>query len=315
LTLIKKYGIIFIENKNRKGFDTMKFCIDFEATRFSNRIISIGCVAENGNAFYSLVKPGGRKKVDKFITELTGIDNAMLTNAPDADEAFNLLNNFIEENNDNAPPEFYCYGDADIAFIQNTVKFMEDTRACICAMAIAGNLINYAPKVKQFFAAPSDIALRKVYMLIQSQDELVQNHDALEDARMLQCVLENLTVKCKPEDKEAIMAIPSQARPKAAKKKAPATFISWTDVPKWEADTKADANNWVLKCVDQNNTNYVKYFNDTETAALWVIKYIARNVSPKNQGSVNRIKSMIDGAQKSGKCRYNCYWELNEKGE
>ena len=29
----------------------MKFFMDFEATRFSNRIISIGCGAENGNTF------------------------------------------------------------------------------------------------------------------------------------------------------------------------------------------------------------------------------------------------------------------------
>ena len=46
----------------------MKFYLDFEATRFSNRIISVGCVAENGKTFYSLVKPGKKKKVDKFIT-------------------------------------------------------------------------------------------------------------------------------------------------------------------------------------------------------------------------------------------------------
>ena len=44
----------------------MKFYLDFEATRFSNRIISIGCVAENGNTFSTLVKPGKKKKVDSF---------------------------------------------------------------------------------------------------------------------------------------------------------------------------------------------------------------------------------------------------------
>ena len=66
----------------------MKFYLDFEATRFSNRIISIGCVAENGATFYTLVKPGDKKKVDKFITELTGITNEMLATAPDSDAAY-----------------------------------------------------------------------------------------------------------------------------------------------------------------------------------------------------------------------------------
>ena len=43
----------------------MNFYLDFEATRFTNRIISIGCVAGNGETFSTLVKPGDKKKVDK----------------------------------------------------------------------------------------------------------------------------------------------------------------------------------------------------------------------------------------------------------
>ena len=74
----------------------MNFYLDFEATRFSNRIISIGCAAENGNTFYTLVKPVNKAKVDRFITELTGITNEMLQEAPSADEAFNQLFDFIE---------------------------------------------------------------------------------------------------------------------------------------------------------------------------------------------------------------------------
>ena len=32
----------------------MKFFMDFEATRFSNQIIEIGCVAENGATFQTM---------------------------------------------------------------------------------------------------------------------------------------------------------------------------------------------------------------------------------------------------------------------
>ncbi len=289
----------------------MKFCLDFEATRFSNRIISIGCVAENGATFNTLVKPGDKKKVDKFITELTGITNEMLATAPDADTAFNMLFDFLEENSDGTPPEYYCYGDSDAMFLEHTIKHMSDTQACVCAQAIAGNLIDYAAVVKKFFVAKSDLALRKVYMLIKSQDELVQKHDALEDALMLQTVIENLYDKCKPEDKDTILAMPSQKRP--ALKKAPALFQEWNSAPKWEADTRADANNWVLKCTDQHSGE-VKYFNNSNTAALWVIKYIARNVSPKNADAVKKIENAIFSAPQSGKCRYNCYWEYNPEG-
>lgn len=291
----------------------MKFYLDLEAARFCNYIISIGCVCENGKTFSTFVRLPRGKKVDKFITELTGITNDMIKNAPTADKAFNLLFDFIEENNtDEEAPEYYCYGDSDAVFIKHTLTKMEDTRACVCAQAIVGNLIDYASVVKKFFIANSDLALRKVYMLIQSRDELVQKHDALEDALMLQTVVENLYDKCKPEDKDTILAMPSQKRPQVGKK-APAIFQNWNNQPKWEANTEADANCWMFKCVDQHSSN-MKYFKDANIAALWVIKYIARNVSPKNADAVRRIESAICAAPQTKKCRYNCYWEYNSKG-
>lgn len=289
----------------------MKFYLDFEATRFSNRIISIGCVAENGKTFYTLVKPGKKKKVDKFITELTGITNEMLAEAPSADQAFAQLADWFEENSSGIAPEFYCYGDSDAVFIQHTLADMEDTKACLCAMAIGGNLIDYAGVVKKFFVAKSDMALRKVYMLIQAKQELVQKHDALEDALMLQCVVENLETKCKPEDKDTILAMPSQKKPKT--KKAPSIFQKWSGQSKWEADTRADENCWMFKCTDQHSGD-VKYFDCAETAALWIIRYIARNVSPKSQEHRNRIANAITAAVNNGKCRYNCHWEYNPEG-
>ena len=50
----------------------MKYFIDFEATQFSNEIISVGCVREDGETFYSLVNVQ-RNKITPFITDLTGI--------------------------------------------------------------------------------------------------------------------------------------------------------------------------------------------------------------------------------------------------
>ena len=189
---------------------------------------------------------------------------------------------------------------------------MSDTQACVCAQAIAGNLIDYASVVKKFFVAKSDLALRKVYMLIQEQKELVQKHDALEDARMLETVVAHLYDKCKPEDKETILAMPSQPRPKIGKK-APTIFQKWNSQPKWEAETGADENRWVLKCTDQHS-GQSKYFNDFNTAALWVIKYVARNVSPKREDAVRKIEAALKSAPQTGKCRYNCYWEYSPEG-
>lgn len=294
----------------------MKFFLDFEATRFSNRIISIGCVAGTGETFETYVNPGAKKKVDKFITELTGITNEMLVDAPNADTAFKMLYDFIEANSDGEAPVYYVYGNSDVDFINSTLRHMSDTQACICAQAIAGNLIDYASVVKKFFVAKSDLSLRKVYMLIQEQKELVQKHDALEDAQMLETVVANLYDKCKPEDKDTILAMPSQPRPQIGKRKmAPEIFREWNKVnaPKWEARTGADENMWVIKCTD-NQTQQVKYFDSFNTAALWLIRYCARNVSPKKEEAVLKIENAIKAAYKNNKSRYGCTWEYNPEG-
>jgi hypothetical protein len=105
--------------------------------------------------------------------------------------------------------------------------------------------------------------------------------------------------------------MPSQPKPKV--KKAPSIFQEWNNAPKWEANTRADELCWMFKCTDQHSGD-VKYFDSAETAALWIIKYIARNVSPKNADSVKKIQSAIISAPQTGKCRYNCYWEYNPEG-
>jgi DNA polymerase III epsilon subunit-like protein len=288
----------------------MRFYIDLEATRFSNRIISIGVVAENGKSYYSLVKPAGKVKVDKFITALTGITNEMVAAAPTADEVFNQVFDFIELNNNTFPPEYYVYGNSDGCFFEHTIKYMTDTRAIICAQAIAGNLIDYSAEVKKFFSTETDIALRKVYMIIQHQTELVQKHNALEDARMLQSVVENMNRKCRPEDKEAMLAIPSQPK-LITRKRAPSKFLEWDNYTRADAPTGATEDNYLIKATDQNNGT-AKYFNDYNTAALWIIKYLAKKLSPKNEEHVNRVKKAIRDGAENKKCRYNCYWEIKE---
>ena len=294
----------------------MKFFMDFEATRFSNRVISIGCVAENGNTFQTLVNPG-KKKVDKFITELTGITNEMLENAPSADEAFVNFYNYMAANFDGEIPEYYVYGNCDSSFLHATARKMSNPLAITFAQALAGNLIDYASVVKKFFVAPSDLALRKVYMLVQDEKDLVQKHDALEDALMLQTVVAGLYDKCKPEDKATIMAMPSQKRPQTGNKKsAPAIFQKWNQLnsPKWEADTMADENCWCVKCTCNQNGQHVMYFDSFNTAALWLIRYMVRNTSPRDDAAVLKIETAIKAAIQNNKSRYGMTWEYNPEG-
>ena len=95
----------------------MKYFIDFEAMQFSNYIISIGCVREDGDTFYSLVKPASKdhNKISKSISDLTGITNDMLTNAPEAYEVFEKFFSWVKLQSvtSGETPEFYCYGNCD----------------------------------------------------------------------------------------------------------------------------------------------------------------------------------------------------------
>lgn len=279
----------------------MKFFIDFEATQFKGNIISIGCVNEQNQQFSSLVRPPEGEKITSFITNLTGITDEMLVNAPSADEAFINLFNFIATNGDDKVPEYYCYGDTDVDFIKSTMRHMTDTYAITLAQAMSANLIDYSRDVKTFFVSPHNIALRKVYNLIK-EEENEQRHDALEDAIMLAEVVNKMKNKCRPEDNAVLAAMPKEKRP--ATKKAPQMFLDWPG-DKWAADTHADESNWQIcaKC-----GNRVKYFDSLDTATLWAIKYLARGRSPKKQGDIDAVANAIIKSTKTDKGCYCAKW-------
>ena len=126
----------------------MKFFIDFEALQYNNFIISIGCVCENGNQFSSFVKPPKGKTVSKFITELTGITDETLADAPSIDEAFNSFYLFIIDNCaiTSEKPEYFCYGDTDATFIKDSMKYINDVQIYTFAQALSCSLVDYQKK-------------------------------------------------------------------------------------------------------------------------------------------------------------------------
>ena len=193
----------------------MNFYIDFEATQFSNRIISIGCSCENNSKFYTLVKPADGSKVNKFITELTGITNEMLVEAPTADEAFLKFKAWVIENSNNTIPYFYCYGNCDEKFIEGTVKYMKNFDAALFALAVKGAMSDYSIKVAKCLNL-QQVALFRVYSILHNTNE-AQDHDALKDAEMLQYVIEHINLLI-PADADRL---PPPAKKPYAKLKGP----------------------------------------------------------------------------------------------
>lgn len=291
----------------------MKFYIDFEAAQFSEQIISIGCMDEMGKPFYSLVRPEGKVKISKFITELTGITKEDLLDENTADDVFLDFYDYIKEScaRSNSPiPEFYCYGDSDAIFLKKTINHMTNTRSIIIAQSILATLTDYAVTVKNYFHSDNSIALKKVCSFMEDEN-IEQKHNALDDAKMLMYVEKKLTEKCKPEDRDEIRSLPGNVKPKVSLgKKAPEAFLK-LEGTRWNATTGADENNYVFKCV--HHTNEQMYFNDIDTAIMWCIKYVKNGASPKNAGQVNKTRINIEKALMRGSKYCGVKWVYKEE--
>lgn len=295
----------------------MKFYVDFEATQFSERIISIGCVAETGETFKTLVKPANGEQVNQFITDLTGITNEDLDNAPDADTAFLAFFNWIQDitylNMDPDMPEYFCYGDCDKRFIKKTMKYMTNVTAYTFAVSMSTLMVDFSSIVKDYFKAKSKIGLKRIYTLLLAE-EVVQHHDALEDAVMLQYVADNLETKAAPED---FVNLPPTEKTKPPRTKAPEIFLEWPASPKdmFKADTRADSTNWKVCAIAP--TNATKYFDSMETACLWVIKYLIQGRSPRKKDDLRHVeKRIINNSHINNTNKYCGFkWHIKEVEE
>lgn len=158
-----------------------KYFIDFEASQFKQEIISVGCINDRGEEFQSLVQPS-EKKITSFITSLTGITQKMIDNANTADVVFADFWDWISE--DKEAPCFICYGNCDKTFVQNTLKKVTNLKAKAALLLIENGIKDFAPTVGKTFNLAKSISLRQLHDYYYKKD-LIQHHDALEDASWL----------------------------------------------------------------------------------------------------------------------------------
>ena len=93
--------------------ESMKYYIDFEASEDRCEIISIGCVREDGEEFYSLVHSDD--PITPRIEEITGLSQKDIDGAPKAREVFESFFDWCSR--DESFPEFVNYGSKDIEFV------------------------------------------------------------------------------------------------------------------------------------------------------------------------------------------------------
>jgi len=168
-------------------WDVPIIVVDVETTGHdatSNRITEIACVVVRGGEiieeFTSLVNP--HQFIPEFISDMTGISNAMVFNAPEAEEVFAKVNELLT-----IPEAVFAAHNVqfDWKFVQETMKrcgLKPPDMTQLCTYKLAKRLL---PKE----------AKKNVGALAQYYDiEIIDRHRALGDAqataRFMVCLLE-----------------------------------------------------------------------------------------------------------------------------
>lgn len=168
----------------------MNIFIDFEATQFGNYMISIGAVTDQGNSFYSLINPGNkaRKKITKFIVDLTGITKDMCAAAKNTDqvltEFFDWCFSFGETD-----LHFFCYGNCDEQYIDKARERVTSLKSKFILDYMKKELVDYSLNVKRILELEHEIKLVKIASYYQNKI-ITQKHNALDDAIMLKQVFD-----------------------------------------------------------------------------------------------------------------------------
>lgn len=162
----------------------MKIFIDFEATELGE-IIAIGAKTAE-QEFYSLVKPEF-SKLTPMIKKLTHITQEELNEANNLNRVLDKLFDWCDgQCPGNFNWEFYSYGDADVIFLKKSLRNCYTHAAYSIACQMIATMQDASELTKDFFK--QQVKLQHVYNFIQ-QREGKQQHNALEDAKMLEKVM------------------------------------------------------------------------------------------------------------------------------
>lgn len=173
----------------------MNFYIDFEATQPEQEIISVGVVSERGDSFQAYVKPQF-SKVSQFVTQLTGITQDMLNQAEDLNLVFYDLYDWCHKQESFITKwNFFSYGDADIDFLKHSLQNIKGEKQLIISSIMIAKMKDYSKNVKKFFQG--SVSLIKAFNFLKAIDS-TQNHNALEDAKMLAEVFKKVESADKP---------------------------------------------------------------------------------------------------------------------
>lgn len=160
----------------------MNIYFDFEATQFSERVISIGAVCEYGE--FGCLVSSFSKKITPYITKLTGITKEMVKGAPTAEEAFSDLRDWLNLMSiEDSVLSCHCYGDSDKKFLYNTAKEVKNQDIAKFIRSLADSLLDDSRIVTHYLK----VSAIGVHKALQQFDDTIppQDHDPVNDAIIL----------------------------------------------------------------------------------------------------------------------------------
>lgn len=249
----------------------MKYYIDFEASEYEHKIISIGCINEKGEEFYSLVYCDD--PITPRIEEITGITQEDIDNAPSGKDVFSRLYDWCY--NEEELPEFICYGSSDPEFVCNTFYGATGFKEAAILGYLYLNMYDCSEEIKKHFYVNKTISLEK---LGQHYDEEMgdQTHNALDDARLLKMVYE----KMKSGNKENNV------------------FNEYLD--------KHKVPSVVSSVIRLQGDQVVQEYADIKEAAIWV----KSQPSDKNASYFKDAEEKIRKAAFNGSKYFGYYWRI-----
>ena len=250
----------------------MNFFVDFEATQPEGEIISIGVTSETGEEFYTLIQPC-RSKVTPYITQLTHITEAMLADALSANLAFEALYHWLKKQCENMTDwHFFCYGKEDVNFLSFTITTLTRENAIIAASVMGMKMTNFAKDTEKFFH--TNVSLIKAYNYIL-EEQNKQQHNALDDARMLSLVFRHVTETTPPQYNPFIQRI--EVKSNGEPYNSPSgTFVARRKGQIIEFGTCEDAIDWLL-------TNVIKPQNLEAVHRERIMKNIMKAIRKKEK--------------------------------
>ena len=277
----------------------MNYFIDFEATQFSEEIISVGCIREDGETFYALVAPV-EGKITPFITNLTGITKEMLKDALSPDRVFELFYDWMFADSTDTP-EFFVWGNSDKNFIRHTCHRTNSVKARIALGYIGASMKDYGRICKKNLKWGSEHGLLKTLQKFEIDAE--QNHNSLDDAIMLKKVYDYMHMTS--EDKLAELFLTWLKTPKVETKK------EIVETPEIKLEDLEDGTIYF-----KNKKKIVASFKNVDDAVSWIKETkVGKDTDAYNNFNVDLTRKKIMHSCNHGSTYYCIRWFIVKKGE